>query len=90
MTRFKRRNGPGGAHLGDCSPPGPECKNPGIGKPMSLNAFEDITDRYEPASEPKCRSKRRIDEVSRIGSVKLIRIICAIDSILTDIDDLAL
>ena len=49
--RFRRRDGPGGAHLGDCSSPGPECRYPGISKPMSINAFEDITSRYEPTAK---------------------------------------
>ena len=83
--RFQRHNGADGAHLGDCSPLVPECRHPGIGKPPGLNAFEDITDRIEPAAKPKYWRKRRIDEEPRVGNIKLISMISA-----TEIDGLSL
>ena len=76
--RFKRRDGADGARLGDCSPPAPECGHPGLSEPVSLNAFEDITD-----PEMENRGKSRNDEKARVGDMKLINMFHAIDTILT-------
>ena len=47
---------------------------------MDLNAFEDNTE-----SEAKDRGKRRVDEEARIGNIKLIGTIHAIDTIFTPV-----
>ena len=83
--RFKRRDGASGSHHRDCSPLVPECRQPGIRKPMSLNAFEDVTDRFEPAAKPKYWGKRRFDEEPIVGDIKLIGMISAIDAIVTPV-----